>query len=681
MPWKHIAITRLEVNNFKRFYGQHGLDLRSHPDIDKPIVLIGGNNGTGKTSLHEAINYALYEDGDLPGIQNRPTYLKAVSDRLNRRALDEGQTEYWVALELSLRDDGPERVFRIERYWDVDVPQRKAKRADLRITENARPIDFLEDETDPYAYQDFLRNLIPPQIAPFFFFDGERIQEFADDENHERNLVEAIEDILHISVYKQLLRDIKHSVVDHLEKHEVKKKKTDDFFKLQEDVERLKEDLEGKRERLLDIDREKEELDGQQKQIDDELRRVGGRHDSEREQLISDREDLQRELEEAKQAIHRGFEPLPLLLAGDLRRRLCDQISEEQRLIATPKRLAHLREQVEEVKRRVLVEPSPEPPSTVALSREQLAFYVERFDDACRDVLGLEERQACKLLHDVGEPVQRAILARLSEVEEIGALLREAINQRERAASELRDVETKIQSTSGDPQVHELIEKSKKTSKTIGALEEEGRGLEGEIQRVEADLATRQRQIEERQEQRKATTKAKQAIQLAQKARRVLDEFIKRLAPEKLGLLRRYMNEMYGRLREAENPVHSVEIDAQTWQVILKDDKGRPLEKGVFSAGMKEMYALSLLWALGRASGRQLPIVIDTPVARLDTTNRRALFEKYLPNAGHQVIVLSTDTEVDVQWAKRLAPNVARQFRLDYDRASDSTVIRPGYFF
>lgn len=96
---------------------------------------------------------------------------------------------------------------------------------------------------------------------------------------------------------------------------------------------------------------------------------------------------------------------------------------------------------------------------------------------------------------------------------------------------------------------------------------------------------------------------------------------------------------------------------------------------------MKEMYALSQLWALGRASGQELPIVIDTPVARLDTTNRRTLFEKYLPNAGHQVVVLSTDTEVDIEWAKRLASHVSKQYRLDYDSSTDSTVIRPGYFF
>ena len=46
------------------------------------------------------------------------------------------------------------------------------------------------------------------------------------------------------------------------------------------------------------------------------------------------------------------------------------------------------------------------------------------------------------------------------------------------------------------------------------------------------------------------------------------------------------MDEMYTRLRKSEDPVRHVEIDPETWQVILKDEKGRPLEKRVFSAGM-----------------------------------------------------------------------------------------------
>jgi DNA sulfur modification protein DndD len=262
-----------------------------------------------------------------------------------------------------------------------------------------------------------------------------------------------------------------------------------------------------------------------------------------------------------------------------------------------------------------------------------------------------------------------------------GTLLRDAIDRRERLSNELRDIETRLQSTSDNPHVGELITQKQVIDEQLGKLTNESNTLRAEIERLQADDATRQRQIEDRQRTRKATTEAKKVIRLAQDARHVLDVFIKKLAPEKLRILRDRFEDMYKRLRKAEDPVNAIEIDPDTWKIILKDERGRPLERRVFSAGMKEMYALSLLWALSRASGRELPILIDTPVARLDTTNRRALFEKYLPNAGHQVVVLSTDTEIDKEWAKRLERFVSRQYRLDYDSSTDSTVIRPGYFF
>jgi DNA sulfur modification protein DndD len=53
------------------------------------------------------------------------------------------------------------------------------------------------------------------------------------------------------------------------------------------------------------------------------------------------------------------------------------------------------------------------------------------------------------------------------------------------------------------------------------------------------------------------------------------------------------------------------------------------------------------LRGLAKASGRPLPTIIDTPLGRLDSTRRRHLLERYFPVASHQVILLSTDEEID----------------------------------
>jgi len=677
--WKHISIVRLSMTNFKRFYGNHHIDLSTDPSIGRTLVLIGGDNGRGKTSIHEAINYVFYEDGDLPGIQTRPNYLRAVTDRLNRRALDEGQSDYGVAVELIVSGGDAERQLFIQRTWDVDVGKREVACPILQIYENGRPVDWIED--DQPAYQDFLRHVLPPRIAPFFFFDGERIQDFAEEERHDRRMVEAIEDILHITVYKMLRDDLKKYVVDHIEKHEVKAVDTGDFFQLQEDAERIESELESKRGKLLDVERDTEEAVKEQRATEDELRRIASPHASERDELIQDKQRLEEEIELAKADIQKAFEAFPILLTGALCADLERTLMEEQGVIRSPEQMANLRKDLDAIEERVFVAPEPPPPPNLLLSGAQRGFYSDRFRVVSAEVLGLTLAEHPEVLHDVSERERVWIQDRLAEVSQKGALLREGVNRRERLTNDLREVEGKILSTSDDPHIALLINQNRNTSERIGKLKEEHNTLEGQIQRLEADLAARRRQIELRQEQRRATSEAVKAIKLGRKAQNVLDDFIHKLAPEKLSIFKNHFEEMYERLRKPEDPVRAVEVDSDTWQVILKDARGRPLERRVFSAGMREMYALSLLWALARASGRELPIVIDTPVARLDTTNRRALFEKYLPHAGHQVIVLSTDTEVDVKWAERLSPHVAKQYRLDYDSDNDSNVIRPGYFF
>ncbi len=676
MLWRHLNIVRLEMMNFKRFYGHHSLDLLTDPDEGKTLVLIGGDNGRGKTSIHEAINYALYVDDDLPGIQTRPSYFKAVSERLNRKALDQAETDYWVALELSAAPQGSPRQLRIERRWDVDIDERKVRGVNLIIYENGRPIDWVENDT--VAYQDFLRSILPPKIAPYFFFDGEKIQEFAEDENFEK-MREGILDILHINVYRRLGEDLKKYVIDAIEKEEVQPFENDDLYKLLEDAERLEHEIQKKKTRLDDNQREQEETQSQTKLVDEELRRIGSSPASKRDALIADRERLDADIQTLKSEIEELSEPLPLLLSGSLLSTLRTHLVSEQERKSLREGKKELQAQLTRLEEGVFGETEPLPPVDTRLSDKQQIYYKNRFRSVSKLIFELDRGVTQQILHDIGERERQRILERIEQVQGTGKLLKDALDRRERLASELRGIEDQLRATSNDPQVGNLIDRSHQLDQQLG--QQEQKTLEGDLQRLQADLAKRRNQIEERQRTREATTKAKKAIQLAQRTQSALQTFIKKLAPEKLVLLRQHFEKMYGRLRKPEDPARKVEIDQDTWRVTLLDEKGRPLEKRVFSAGMKEMYALSLLWALSKASGRELPIVIDTPAGRLDTTNRRALFEKYLPYAGHQVIVLSTDTEVDIEWAKRLSPHVAKQYRLDYESENDSAVIRPGYFF
>jgi DNA sulfur modification protein DndD len=100
--------------------------------------------------------------------------------------------------------------------------------------------------------------------------------------------------------------------------------------------------------------------------------------------------------------------------------------------------------------------------------------------------------------------------------------------------------------------------------------------------------------------------------------------------------------------------IQCITINTQTFGLFLFNSQGKTVPKHRLSAGEKQTLAIALLWALARASGRQLPIAINTPLGRLDSEHRHNLIERYFPQASHQVLLLSTDTEICQEDVQRL---------------------------
>jgi DNA sulfur modification protein DndD len=133
-------------------------------------------------------------------------------------------------------------------------------------------------------------------------------------------------------------------------------------------------------------------------------------------------------------------------------------------------------------------------------------------------------------------------------------------------------------------------------------------------------------------------------------------------------------------LMRKDNLIQEIKIDPETCAVELITHNGRPIRPRTLSAGERQLLAVSMLAGLARASGRLLPVVIDTPLGRLDQDHRKRLIERYLPSASHQVIVLSTDTEITPEVLDRLDGSVSHMIKLEHDPSTHSTVVQKGYF-
>jgi DNA sulfur modification protein DndD len=229
----------------------------------------------------------------------------------------------------------------------------------------------------------------------------------------------------------------------------------------------------------------------------------------------------------------------------------------------------------------------------------------------------------------------------------------------------------------------------------IRPLMEELNALNQAYGKANSDLAQVANAISElesdREDQRRAYSKIakdqddqnleRDKAERALKIQAVLDEYKLKLIEKRIADLQRYLTECFNLLSRKKDSVRRIEISPNDFSVTLRDRKDRTIPKSQLSAGEKQIYAISVLWALAKTSGRPLPMIVDTPLARLDSDHRLSLARNYFPKASHQTLILSTDTEIDQTYFEELRPHLSRSYQLDFVPEEGGTFVRDGYFW
>ena len=168
-------------------------------------------------------------------------------------------------------------------------------------------------------------------------------------------------------------------------------------------------------------------------------------------------------------------------------------------------------------------------------------------------------------------------------------------------------------------------------------------------------------------------------IELAPKVQEVLDMFAGRLRDEKISMLESNTLECIQRLFHKKDFATSISIDRDTFQVTMFRN-GTVVNRDTMSPGEQQMYATAIMWGVAITSGRRLPFMIDTPLARLDDGHRRNLVYGFYPDAAHQTLIFSTDTEIVGEHYEGLRPHLSHSALITYDAERGTAGCREGYF-
>jgi DNA sulfur modification protein DndD len=653
-----MLLRSIELENFGLYAGRQRFDLV--PDRGRPVILFGGRNGAGKTTLLDAVRLALYGRRALGFRVAQSEYNAYLKDRIHVGSAGRVATAASVGLEFDYTEGGVVQQYRVSRRWLM----RGSKVVEtLTLEKDGLPIKTVPRE----EWHSFLQELIPPGVSQLFFFDGEKIADIARDDPDE-GLAEAVRGLLGIELVGRLRTDLGLYLA-----RRTRRDGGDTAARLEKNIRELTT-LERRIAETIEDMGELRVRHASQARIAFNIRQrfvsEGGDAANRRASIEAARNETRdqisrRELEMRELAASL----LPFAAAPKLIKRFANALSRVG-APGTGAEAAALRERL--LAWRATGKPARQAAWKEAHWRDLASFLsadVENPVDQSESSLGdLEAGERRRLLSNIAE-VRETVAAR-------AALL---VSELDSLVTRFRELEADLVRASGHA-AGVLLDELLLAEKDVGALESELKAREEEIRLLEYQRATLVRERDRMLKAQNEIEAGEDRAALAIRVGRALQQYEERLLDLKLTQLRNEFVSRFNHLARKDDFVADVRFDRATFDATLIDCSGREIRKASLSAGEKQIYAVALLWALARTSGRPLPMIIDTPLARLDSEHRKAIVERYFPAASHQVIVLSTDTEVDAELLARLSPSISHSYRLDYDPESRATTGLPGYF-
>ena len=668
-----MILHKLTLNNIGLFRGRQTITLT--PNASRPVILIGGMNGAGKTTLLDAVRLCLYGKRTLGNRVSHNEYHNYLSEIIHRSpTVNSPINSASVSLEFEYARDGEKKRYTVKRSWKRQRGGKTVKEA-LTICGN----DKLNTEFEADHWQDYINELIPIGVSQFFFFDGENVRKLVDDSGHDVFLRESIKALFGLNLVERLQSDL------HIYSNRLVKR--DSPESVQAEIAKVELEIKNLRNRLADVEVEFEntttqidELEIEIEQQEHRLATEGGNYARRRGNLNYQLEQLQTEIEDLENKIRFQCEGLfPFALIPENLERLKVQLLKELQLDEWKAKNRALKAHND-----LLLEhlPSEEFWAGISLKPTQISKIQNKVASLLIEQLECpEELQDFKKIRERSPAEYDCILEWIDAcLNKVPQDFRESNDALKIARSELKKVENTLQKVPPEDVLKPIIENLSELNKTLGQLQKQKENIDETIHSLTYRIENTERKREIlylTQQQRQAHIQRPKRVEDVQT---VLAEYTVQLTQAKMITLSNAIVEGFNRLSHKPDRIKRVELDPQTFAVTLYDPYNRSISKDELSAGEQQIYTTALLWGLARTSGKPLPMILDTPIGRLDSNHRQLLIEHYFPYVSHQAILLSTDTEIVDHLLSLLKPHISHTFHLAYQQATGHTTIKKGYF-
>jgi DNA sulfur modification protein DndD len=719
----------IKIRNISSYADEFTFDLTVCED--KSIVLIGGQNGTGKTSLFTALKLALYGHLCFNYQSINTQYLAKIKGLINQDAFTSTNVNAFVEVEIEIPNEREFVSYTIKRSWSY---------INNKLNEELTifSLGFQLGTSDQVFFQNYLFTILPPNLFDFFFFDGEQIADFFATSNYNNYVKNALLTLCSFDTF-EIIRKFTDGYVNlndnNCESEELKIK--------YENIVNIIDSLENAALNRNNLSNELEsnlvEILNEKVALENNFKNSGGLTQIEKEVMSRQSKEYERIKSECNLRIKNFVENMmPFLITKKNSYAIREQLDKE----------------IEIKKYFALQDKLSSPEVSKAVKEIVMSYGINSSNYQFIDELLKAITQAVKpavnvddfiFLHDLSKEQLEIVNNVTKHVEKFSnESIFKDIDEKEQATKRNNTINKKLRDAMADSDVTIFSQNLRNLSK-----------LEFDIQRQLEDIT--EEKITDEQllnfkiieksnifESMKDNAKNKNIYELTSKISQLMGRMIDELSANKFKQIESIMLSILNKIMSKDNFIDLVELDnnfninlykQQTYkmselenliinlghdelakrignkgvkQVLeafdidsfskLKNnlnkssdqinlfsgttiDLYKKIEFSQLSKGEKQIFILSLYYAIIKVSGKDIPFIIDTPYARIDTEHREQISKEFFPKVSSQVIIFSTDEEISATYYGVLKPFIDKEYLLQYDEKNSKTTVMQGYFF
>ncbi|WP_456080001.1 AAA family ATPase [Mogibacterium sp.] len=711
-----MKINSIRLYNFSSYEGENVFDFTSTDE--KNIVLIGGKNGAGKTSLFTAIKIALYGPLAYGYVGVNPRYISKVKEFINTKAFQKNRVETEIQITIDLKIEREIKKYVITRKWDYTNHK-------LNEEYYVESEGHILSEQELSYFQNYLQGILPPELFEFFLFDGEEVGNIFSTSNYNAYIKNAVFILCGLDVF-EIIRKYTGNYLAKSKSIEDEKIRSEyeDEKKAIEKLSMRKKDLES------DIDSAKTELDNIEVnlvELETAYKNAGGILDNERKMLEEQYKLAESRKAEAAAKIKMFVEDMmPFIIVQSLTSDIIKQLESEEK--GEIFKYIQRKIPIEQINK-VLHESGID---NVNLSKQLLETILSEFKP--RTVNNNSE-----LRFDLSKGEMTHLSGMISSINGFNKSdMIEIINSRIESAERTIEINKKLKSAMSDEDAVRFSENENKLLKKKEIISSKLYKLQSELEMLTQEIEALVQHKEMLILSIKNNAQNKHVYELSSG----LSDMMTELLTERTIQIRTKLEELIvqnlKKIYRKNNLITHIDV-TEDFQFILYQDeqykvdeilyliknlgasdffnqmgsKGKQklftqygvdnindlkhrletkdgseiislykrIELSRLSKGERQIFILSLYWAITILSGQEIPFIIDTPYARIDANHRKEISEKFFPNISGQVIILSTDEEINEEYYGILKPYISQRYLLVNDENQNKTSVENHYFF